>query len=45
MTKTRELAEQTANAMCCMTEDERIIAKLAFEYGSDNMLARVLDFM
>lgn len=45
MTKTRELAEKTANEMCCMTEDERIIAKLAFEYGSDNMLARVLDFM
>ena len=31
--------------MCCMTADERIIAKLAFEHGSDSMLARVLDFM
>ena len=45
MTKTRELAEKTANEMCCMTADERIIAKLAFEHGSDSMLARVLDFM
>ena len=45
MTKTRELAEKTANEMCCMTADERIVAKLAFEYGSDRMLARVLDFM
>lgn len=45
MTKTNQLAKQTANTMCCMTADERIIAKLAFEYGSDSMLARVLDFM
>ena len=45
MTKTRELAEQNANTMCCMTEDERIISKLAFEFGSDNMLERVLNFM
>ena len=45
MTKTRELAEQAANEMCCMTVDELIIAKSAFEYGSDSMLARVLDFM
>lgn len=45
MTKTKELAEQTANTMCCTTVNERIVAKLAFEYGSDRMLARICDWL
>lgn len=45
MTKTRELAKQNANKMCCMTEDERIIAKLAFEFGSDSMLERACEWI
>lgn len=45
MTKTNELAEQEANKMCCVTVDERIIAKLAFEFGSNSMLERVCEYL